>query len=108
MPAPLQVAGAGGPGAFQQTAQKGGGGAGKGGPTPAEKELYNFKTSMCNNFTNTGTCQRGERCSFAHGEDELMAPGQAKQVMEKMESGEAIDGMDGFGSMEAMEGFTGF
>lgn len=98
--APLN-AGAGAAGGFQQAGGKGGG------PTPAEKELYNFKTTMCNNFTNTGACQRGEKCSFAHGEDELMAPGQAKQIMEKMEAaGGDLESMDSL--IDGLESFTGY
>lgn len=85
------------------TPQTGGGGcsggapAGKGGPTQAEKELFNFKTTLCNNFANDGTCPRGDRCAFAHGEGELMEPGQAKAVVEQMEMGEQGAGMTGAG-----------
>jgi hypothetical protein len=55
------------------------------GPTQADKELFNYKTMLCNNFTNSGSCPRGDQCSFAHGQDELMEPGQAKLVVEQME-----------------------
>jgi len=69
--------------------------SGKGGPSAADKELFNFKTTMCNNFSNTGTCIRGDRCSFAHGEGELMEPGQAKSVVEQMASdGIPLDGFE--------------
>jgi butyrate response factor 1 len=33
------------------------------------KELY--KTEMCSNFINTGVCDKGDECTFAHGDDEL-------------------------------------
>lgn len=74
---PQGVGGASGP--------KGGGKGGKGGPSNEEKELFNFKTSLCNNYMQNGVCQRGEQCSFAHGEGELMLPGQAKDLVEQME-----------------------
>jgi len=64
---------------------KGKGKGGKGGPSNEEKELFNFKTSLCNNYMQGGVCQRGEQCSFAHGEGELMLPGQAKDLVEQME-----------------------
>ncbi|CAD5219469.1 unnamed protein product [Bursaphelenchus xylophilus] len=39
------------------------------------KRLYrNYKTTMCNSFEKDGTCPRGEKCAFAHGENELRSP----------------------------------
>jgi len=64
-----------------------GSGGPPGAPSSAEKELFNFKSSLCNNYIQTGACQRGDKCSFAHGEGELMVPGQAKSLVEQMESG---------------------
>jgi len=87
----MQTGGGAGAGDFMQMGK-----GGKGGPTTAEKELFNFKTTPCNNWMNTGSCPRGERCSFAHGEGELMAPGQAKNVVEQMEQDGSMEagGMD--------------
>lgn len=31
-----------------------------------------FKTRLCNKFAETGECWRGEGCTFAHGEDQLV------------------------------------
>jgi len=64
----------------QQSVQQQGGST-----SSAEKDLFNFKTTLCSNFVNTGSCPRGERCNFAHSEAELMEPGQAKAVVEQME-----------------------
>lgn len=33
----------------------------------------NFKTRLCMNYTQTGTCLRGGNCTFAHGSNELRA-----------------------------------
>ena len=30
-----------------------------------------FKTSMCRDFNQRGSCPRGQNCTFAHSEDEL-------------------------------------
>jgi len=30
-----------------------------------------YKTSMCRHYEATKTCQLGDRCNFAHGEQEL-------------------------------------
>lgn len=36
-----------------------------------QKKLKRYKTTLCHNFEKTGTCQMGEKCHFAHGEQEL-------------------------------------
>uniref|UniRef100_A0A0R3RZG6 C3H1-type domain-containing protein n=1 Tax=Elaeophora elaphi TaxID=1147741 RepID=A0A0R3RZG6_9BILA len=33
-----------------------------------------YKTSLCRKFRETGKCERGEACIFAHGEEELRRP----------------------------------
>ena len=38
-----------------------------------------YKTSLCKNFQEAGTCSYAERCKFAHGENELRQPGQSWQ-----------------------------
>lgn len=62
------------------------------GLTEEEKELYNFKTELCPVFTRDGWCQREDKCSFAHGRGDLMAPGQAKAIVDEVEgnSGKAL------------------
>lgn len=34
-----------------------------------------FKMALCKFFTQTGMCQKGETCNYAHGEHELQTPG---------------------------------
>merc|ERR1711920_1057167 len=41
-----------------------------------DKQRYNFKTAICRDWARDGTCQRGDVCAFAHGEEELRVPGQ--------------------------------
>jgi len=77
-------------GGFDGGMQKGKGGLVKV-PTKQEKELYNFKTTLCKNFANVGTCSQGEGCPYAHGEEELMQPGEAKKVMEEMAQDGTVD-----------------
>lgn len=36
-----------------------------------------FKTRLCKNWVQTGSCQFEDRCNFAHGEEELRTPGDA-------------------------------
>ena len=31
----------------------------------------NFKTVMCKNYREKGFCKFGDKCTFAHGKDEL-------------------------------------
>lgn len=31
-----------------------------------------FKTEMCKNWSETGRCNYGNKCRFAHGKDELV------------------------------------
>ena len=58
-----------------------------------------YKTSLCNNFSKFGSCNFGERCKFAHGENELR-PGGGGGGMQ--------GGMGGFqGGMGGMQGGMG-
>lgn len=36
-----------------------------------QKKLKRYKTTLCHNYENTGTCQMGDKCHFAHGKQEL-------------------------------------
>lgn len=38
--------------------------------TPNNPEAF-FKTRLCNNFTNKGSCGYGDECTFAHGMEDL-------------------------------------
>jgi len=38
---------------------------------PASNINLKYKTSKCRHFEQTGNCQLGERCHFAHGDHEL-------------------------------------
>lgn len=40
-------------------------------------DSYNsrYKTSLCNNFSKSGECNFGDRCKFAHGEQDLKSGG---------------------------------
>jgi hypothetical protein len=35
-------------------------------------DIHKFRTEMCKNFEQTGHCQFGERCSFAHNKNQVM------------------------------------
>eukprot|EP00930_Biecheleria_cincta_P086658 TRINITY_DN75918_c0_g1_i1.p1 TRINITY_DN75918_c0_g1~~TRINITY_DN75918_c0_g1_i1.p1 ORF type:complete len:394 (+),score=38.31 TRINITY_DN75918_c0_g1_i1:19-1200(+) len=35
------------------------------------EDIARYKTRLCKNFKATGECKRGERCLFAHGQEEL-------------------------------------
>ena len=39
-----------------------------------------FKTSLCNNFSKYGNCNFGDRCKFAHGEEDVRPGGENNQV----------------------------
>jgi len=66
-------------------------GTGKQETTP-ERQMFNFKTMICNDFTQQGSCRRGDNCSFAHGEVEMLKPGEALQLMHQMEAQNAPGG----------------
>jgi len=36
-----------------------------------QKKMKKYKTTLCQNFEKTGTCQMAEKCHFAHGDQEL-------------------------------------
>jgi hypothetical protein len=40
---------------------------------------YNYKTEICNNWKKTGECPYG-RCYFAHGNREIMKPGEYNEI----------------------------
>ena len=35
-------------------------------------DIHKFRTEMCKNFDQTGHCQFGDRCSFAHSKNQIM------------------------------------
>ncbi|TFL06482.1 hypothetical protein BDV98DRAFT_647559 [Pterulicium gracile] len=41
------------------------------GPSANNRKLGLYKTELCRNFEEKGTCRYGTKCQFAHGEDEL-------------------------------------
>jgi len=46
-------------------------------PSHNHEDLANhplFKTEICRNYNENGTCQYGDHCQFAHGRDELRIP----------------------------------
>ena len=38
-----------------------------------------YKTSKCRHFEQSGNCQLGDRCHFAHGDRELRNPSDVSQ-----------------------------
>lgn len=40
---------------------------------PAAAQRF-FKTRLCNKFMNTGSCQYGETCKYAHGPSDIRQP----------------------------------
>jgi len=52
--------------------------------TQRDLELYYLKTALCETFQQSGNCAKAENCLWAHGEAELMAPGQAKMMLDQM------------------------
>lgn len=53
---------------------RGGGGRGQGGTGPSTPPPpWQLKTELCT-YHKRGTCQRGDCCWFAHGENELARP----------------------------------
>eukprot|EP00930_Biecheleria_cincta_P102819 TRINITY_DN9464_c0_g2_i1.p1 TRINITY_DN9464_c0_g2~~TRINITY_DN9464_c0_g2_i1.p1 ORF type:complete len:588 (-),score=118.92 TRINITY_DN9464_c0_g2_i1:117-1799(-) len=59
------------------SANAAGNGSSDSGPTQEEKAAYNYKTTLCRHYSNTGFCSRGDTCNFAHGEEELKQPGES-------------------------------
>ena len=49
-------------------------GGGGGGPGP------NIKTVMCKNWTETGTCSYGDKCTFAHSEEQIRSSREQKII----------------------------
>eukprot|EP00441_Pelagodinium_beii_P026342 CAMPEP_0197663112 /NCGR_PEP_ID=MMETSP1338-20131121/56140_1 /TAXON_ID=43686 ORGANISM="Pelagodinium beii, Strain RCC1491" /NCGR_SAMPLE_ID=MMETSP1338 /ASSEMBLY_ACC=CAM_ASM_000754 /LENGTH=329 /DNA_ID=CAMNT_0043241319 /DNA_START=60 /DNA_END=1049 /DNA_ORIENTATION=- len=47
-------------------------------------QMYNYKTALCKDFAASGTCPRGESCSFAHGDHEVTTPGEVMQAMSQI------------------------
>jgi len=43
-------------------------------------QLFNYKTALCRDFSTAGSCPRGERCTWAHGPEELQSQGQVLQA----------------------------
>jgi hypothetical protein len=52
---------------------------GGGGNQPPTINLK-YKTSRCRHFDQTGNCQLGERCHFAHGDAELRTINDVSRV----------------------------
>ena len=42
---------------------------------PPQHNNDKYKTSMCRNFLQSGECTYGEKCRFAHGDQELRSGG---------------------------------
>ena len=40
--------------------------------TPSTPYVHKFRTEMCKNFELYGTCKYGDKCSFAHGKQQIM------------------------------------
>ena len=40
----------------------------------------NMKTVMCKNWLDTGSCNYGDKCSYAHGEDEIRSSKEKKII----------------------------
>lgn len=76
--APMGYGGKGGHGMGGPGGHDGGnnpnGGAGQRGPHP------NFKSKLCKRFQESGHCNFGERCGFAHGDHDLRQSGTYGQV----------------------------
>ena len=69
---PPQMGGGGGGGYNSNYNSRGGRGGSDGGPRTYKVDLK--KTSLCNTFTNTGSCKFGDNCKYAHGKEELREP----------------------------------
>ncbi|KAF3335697.1 Zinc finger CCCH domain-containing protein 39 [Carex littledalei] len=51
--------------------------------TPNTPDIF-FKTKLCNNFTNKGSCGYGDECTFAHGMEDLRSSWEARIRVCKM------------------------
>lgn len=50
--------------------------------TPS-KYAYNYKTILCEKWKSSGRCPYNHLCMFAHGKEELMAPGEYNKKVSK-------------------------
>jgi len=66
---------------------------------PPHVQLHNYKTVICRHWASRGTCFQGANCGFAHGEDELLEPGQMAAEMRHMQEMQHL--------LEAQEGEAG-
>lgn len=55
-----------------------------------QTKMWKFKTVLCQDFSNRGTCASGDTCQNAHGLSDLLQPGEALRIMQqKMQASQA-------------------
>jgi hypothetical protein len=58
----------------------------------SERPAQLYKTRMCKNFEQNGSCKFGEKCNFAHGKEELRRGGGAASTVSAGRSGNSGSG----------------
>ncbi|CAD6891423.1 unnamed protein product [Tilletia laevis] len=69
MSAPVSAFGS--PVTFHAPLMQAGDSQGHGGPSPNNRKLNLYKTELCRNWEEKGTCRYGVKCQYAHGDAEL-------------------------------------